>query len=111
VRIAYAPNRGAPLDIDYGMEGRGERQPAAFFVHPEMMARYPANLITTERARGLHFFDDALPWNGGREGNAVLQDTAFSAKCRRGSLQRPVVPGTTVLMEIHGAQFSEHQPP
>jgi S-adenosylmethionine synthetase len=71
VRLAYVPNRGAPLDIDYGMEGRGERQPAAFFTHPEMIARYPANLITTERARGLHFFDDALPWNGGRERNAV----------------------------------------
>jgi hypothetical protein len=26
VRLAYAPNREAPLDIDYTMEGRGERQ-------------------------------------------------------------------------------------
>ena len=64
VRVAYAPNRDQPLDIDYAMEGRGERQPAAFFVHPKMVARYPASLITADLARGLHFFDTGLPWNG-----------------------------------------------
>jgi hypothetical protein len=64
VRVAYAPNREAPLDIDYAMEGRGGRQPPAFFAHPEMVARYPASLITTGLARGLHFFDPRLPWNG-----------------------------------------------
>jgi hypothetical protein len=70
VRIAYAPNRDQPLDIDYAMEGRGERQPAAFFTHPEMVDRYPAKLITTDRARGLHFFDRRLPWNEGCEGQS-----------------------------------------
>ena len=64
VRVAYAPNREAPLDIDYTMEGRGERQSAEFFIYPEMVGRYPTNLITTERAKGLHFFDQGLPWNG-----------------------------------------------
>ena len=65
VRVAYAPNREQPLDIDYAMEGRGERQLVAFFAHPEIVARYPASLITTDRARGLHFFDPSLPWNCG----------------------------------------------
>jgi hypothetical protein len=70
VRVAYAPNRDQPLDIDYAMEGRGERQPPAFFAHPEMVDRYPADLITTDRARGLHFFDPRLPWNEGYEGQS-----------------------------------------
>jgi hypothetical protein len=70
VRVAYAPNRDQPLDIDYAMEGRGERQTPEFFVHPEMVARYPASLITTDRARGLHFLDQRLPWNGGCEGQS-----------------------------------------
>ena len=68
VRVAYASNREVPLDIDYAMDGRGERQPLQFFVHPEMVAHYPASLITTNRARGLHFFDPRLPWNTGCEG-------------------------------------------
>jgi len=64
VRVAYAPNREMPLDVDYAMEGRGECQPAAFFAHPEMVDRYSAGLLSTRLAQGRHFFDPRLPWNG-----------------------------------------------
>jgi S-adenosylmethionine synthetase len=65
VRVAYAPNREMPLDLDSAMEGRGERQQAAFFTLTEMVERYSASLITTGLAQGRHFFDPRLPWNGG----------------------------------------------
>jgi S-adenosylmethionine synthetase len=63
VRLAFAPNRREPLDIAYEMTGRGERQQAKFFEHPEMVARYSTTQITPEIAKGNHFFDLDLPWN------------------------------------------------
>lgn len=66
VRVCYAPNLPAPLDISLEMNGRGERPPAGFFDHPQMAARYPSRHISRELGQGLHFYDDALPWNQGQ---------------------------------------------
>ena len=65
VRLAYAPNHAEPLDILYEMNGRGERQKREFFSHPEMPARYPANVIGPMLAQGRHFLDETLMWNAG----------------------------------------------
>lgn len=64
VRVAYAPNINKPLDISYEMVGRGCRQSAEFFVHPEMVARYRESMITMETGQGRHFFDTEYLWNG-----------------------------------------------
>ena len=64
VRLAYAPNKKKPLDIWYEMVGGGSREPAEFFEHSEMVARYRATTITREMAQGRHFFDENLAWNG-----------------------------------------------
>ncbi|MBF0501957.1 MAG: methionine adenosyltransferase domain-containing protein [Candidatus Riflebacteria bacterium] len=63
VGLAYAPNRPDPLDISIEAMGRCSRPPKTFFNHAEMVRRYPANLITADIGRGVHFFDRALPWN------------------------------------------------
>lgn len=65
VRLTYAPNVPAPLDVYYEMTGRGERQGKDFFDHARMVARYPAAAITRRIAEGRHFFDRTLPWNNG----------------------------------------------
>lgn len=64
VRLAYAPNIPLPLDICYEMTGRGNREGAGFFDHSQMAARYGGVMISAEMARGRHFFDVSLPWNG-----------------------------------------------
>ncbi len=64
VRLAYAPNISSPLDIYYDMNGRGSREGADFFDHAQMVARYGATLISADLARGRHFLDPRLPWNG-----------------------------------------------
>lgn len=40
IRLAYAPNVSAPLDIAYEMTGRGQRMPSGFFDHGSMRQRY-----------------------------------------------------------------------
>jgi S-adenosylmethionine synthetase len=40
VIIAYAPNEPRPLQVTYQMEGRGTREPDAFFDHDAMCDRY-----------------------------------------------------------------------
>lgn len=64
VRLAFAPNTHAPLDIHYEMSGRGERQRPEFFEHAAMTARCPAELIGAGLGQGAHFWDRTLPWNG-----------------------------------------------
>ena len=64
VRLAYAPNREEPLDIDYTMQGRGERQDAYFFRHDVMCDRYRGVVIDQAMAQGGHFFRPEYPWNG-----------------------------------------------
>lgn len=51
VQVTNAPNCDAPLEVNYRMEGRGERLGAGFFAHSEMV----------ERSRGGHFLAPALP--------------------------------------------------
>jgi len=69
VRVAWAPNVAAPLDVCYEMAGRGGREGKGFFEHLAMIERYRAVRITRELAEGRHFFDPALPWNGGAGGD------------------------------------------
>jgi S-adenosylmethionine synthetase len=64
VRVVYAPNIKQPIDVSYEMVGRGHREPKSFFEHPEMVARYTGSAITREMAKGRHFFDEKLIWNG-----------------------------------------------
>ena len=64
VRLAYAPNISTPLDICHEMNGRGGREGADFFDHAQMVARYGSTMISADLARGRHFLDPALPWNG-----------------------------------------------
>lgn len=64
VRLAYAPNISLPLDVYYEMNGRGSREGAGFFDHARMVARYGGAMISAELARGRHFLDHELPWNG-----------------------------------------------
>jgi S-adenosylmethionine synthetase len=64
VRVGYAPNINEPLDISYEMIGRGCRQRAKFFVHPQMVARYGESMITMETGQGRHFIDTDFSWNG-----------------------------------------------
>jgi len=66
VRLVYAPNIAQPIDVSYQMTGRGLRQDKSFFEHSEMVARYSEAMISPDMARGRHFFDDGLIWNGGR---------------------------------------------
>lgn len=47
-----------------GLTGRGNRQPKAFFDHAAMVERYAGPVIDRGLARGRHFFDDGLVWNG-----------------------------------------------
>jgi S-adenosylmethionine synthetase len=63
VRLTYAPNVPAPLDVCYEMRGRGERQDREFFNHGQMVTRYPVAAITARLGQGRHFFDLGLPWN------------------------------------------------
>jgi len=63
VRVAYAPNLSEPLDVAYEVVGRGPRQPAGWFRHEVMRARYSTALDYAGLARGAHFFDPSQPWN------------------------------------------------
>ena len=70
VRVTYAPNVPAPLDVTYEATGRALRQPAAWFSHQAMRARYSTALDYAALAVGGHFFDPVLPWNSpGRAGS------------------------------------------
>jgi S-adenosylmethionine synthetase len=55
VVLAYAPNEPRPLEVIYEMEGRGERQGAAFFDHGELSARYVGVRVEPGMAVGGHF--------------------------------------------------------
>jgi S-adenosylmethionine synthetase len=63
VRLCYAPNVSAPLDVDCQVTGKGVAPSADFFDHDRMRARYPASAIHRELGEGLHFYAQALPWN------------------------------------------------
>ena len=63
VRLAWAPNMSVPLDVDYEMEGRGARMPAAWFAHEAMCERFDAGEITADLGRGWHFWDEGPSWN------------------------------------------------
>jgi len=63
VVLAYAPNRDAPLDVQYDMDGRGTRYPVEWFRHQAIRARCTADLWSSSLGRGRHFVDESCPWN------------------------------------------------
>lgn len=63
VKLAYAPNRPAPIDVSYEMTGRGQRCAPEYFDHTAMGERYPSSAISPKLAQGTHFYDLELPWN------------------------------------------------
>jgi S-adenosylmethionine synthetase len=68
VTVAYAPNRDAPLDIVYDMQGCGRRLPPAWFAHSAMRRRYVGGPFVAGLGSGNHFVDLDLAWN--READA-----------------------------------------
>ncbi len=63
LRLTYAPNCSQPLDVNWEIEGRGERRPSTFFDFDAMLARINTRSITSELGKGTHFWDAHLPWN------------------------------------------------
>ena len=64
IRLAYAPNRDEPLEVIWELDGRGERQPRAFFGFESMLTRLDPGAISGALGSGTHFWDMTLPWNG-----------------------------------------------
>ena len=85
VQLTYAPNLALPLDVNYRMEGPGERQPADWFAHEHLAGCYGSESITARLGRGRHFFDAELPWNLGHAsaGDRLKRDTVLGDRsCR-----------------------------
>ena len=61
----WAPNVGVPLDVIWQLDGRGPRLPNEWFGHGEMVGRQDVGVVSAALGRGRHFFDGALPWQGG----------------------------------------------
>ena len=65
IRLAYAPNRNAPLQEIWEMGSRGERQSTGFFNFDAMLSRLPPGLAAGDQGNGV------FAW--GLPGEAVLQ--------------------------------------
>ena len=63
LRLVYAPNANQPLDVNWEMEGRGERQIKSSFDFDAMLDRVDPHAITSELGKGTHFWDMNFPWN------------------------------------------------
>lgn len=63
VRLAWAPNVPEPLDVEYQMIGRGERQDRECFRHDALRKRFDPVLISAALGSGTHFLEKGLPWN------------------------------------------------
>jgi S-adenosylmethionine synthetase len=61
----WAPNFGTPLDVIWQMERRGPRKENAWFNHDRIVAWLDPSTVNRDLARGRHFFDQDLIWNGG----------------------------------------------
>ena len=53
VRLAYAPNRSAPLQETWEMGSRGARPSAGFFNFDAMLARLPPGLAARDQGAGV----------------------------------------------------------
>ena len=53
IRLAYAPNRNAPLQENWEMGSRGERPSAGFFNFDAMLARVPPGLAARDQGAGV----------------------------------------------------------
>ena len=60
VQVTYAPNCDQPLDVNYRMEGRGQRLGRGFFGHSGMVERYRGERFDAEVARGRHFIQSSM---------------------------------------------------
>jgi S-adenosylmethionine synthetase len=83
VRLAWAPNRPEPLDICYDMAGRGRREAGGFFHHGTLAERYDPGAITGALARGGHFYDVSMPWNGLGAKASAVRGTVPDVESRR----------------------------
>lgn len=70
VRVVYAPNVTLPLDVTYELCGRGERMPAGWFDHCALRRRYSTGVDYATLARGGHFFERGVAWNGASRASA-----------------------------------------
>ena len=52
-RLAYAPNRNAPLQETWELGSRGERQSSGFFHFDAMLARLPMGLALRDQGNGV----------------------------------------------------------
>ena len=53
IRLAYAPNRNAPLQETWELGSRGERQGNGFFHFDAMLARLPMGLALRDQGSGV----------------------------------------------------------
>jgi S-adenosylmethionine synthetase len=63
LRIAYAPNLDAPLDVAPEFEGRAVRLDRGRFDHRRIREEVSADWLTEDLARGGHFFSSSADWN------------------------------------------------
>lgn len=63
VTLAYAPNRNAPLEVMYDLQGLGKVARKERFCHDQLVGRYDAKSCIGRLGAGGHFFDLSLPWN------------------------------------------------
>jgi S-adenosylmethionine synthetase len=57
IRLAYAPNRNAPLQETWEMGRRGERQGTGFFNFDAMLGRLPAGLAKRDQGNGVYAWE------------------------------------------------------
>ena len=67
LQLVYAPNRDAPLEIVWDLDGRGPRRPDESFCFSAMLERVRLSTITAGIGMGTHFWDPSLLWNTGEE--------------------------------------------
>ncbi len=72
VRVSYAPNESAPLDVSWDMVGRGPRMPDSWFDHRDVIDRSKRYRFDPSVAANGHYYDLAHAWNQPPEGGHPL---------------------------------------
>ena len=65
VTLMYAPNVAEPLDVRFEIDGSGRSPTAGRFRHDRIREALVGWRKVGSLGQGTHFFDLALPWNGG----------------------------------------------
>lgn len=63
VRLAYAPNRPVPIEVDWELHGSGQKVPSEFFHFEQMEGRFSPGLVGGSLVQKGHFWSTELPWN------------------------------------------------